>query len=60
MKMINYNIYDVLRVGNSLDDCSNFKCVKCNENGDLAFAPYAIIDWRCGLCGEWQQENEND
>jgi hypothetical protein len=40
------------------DDGSNFKCIKCNEKGELAFAPYPIIDWRCGLCGEWQQEGE--
>jgi hypothetical protein len=48
----------VLKVGNPLDDGSNFKCIKCNEKGELAFAPYPIIDWRCGLCGEWQQEGE--
>jgi hypothetical protein len=37
---------------------SNFKCIKCNEKGELAFAPYPIIDWSCGHCGEWQQEEE--
>jgi hypothetical protein len=50
----------VLKVGNPLDDGSNFKCIKCNEKGELAFAPYPIIDWRCGLCGEWQQEKNNE
>jgi hypothetical protein len=59
-KMNTYDINDVLKVGNPLDDGSNFKCIKCNEKGELAFAPYPIIDWRCGLCGEWQQEKNNE
>jgi len=54
--MKTYDINDVLKVGNPLDDGSNFKCIKCNEKGELTFAPYPIIDWGCGLCGEWQQE----
>ena len=56
--MKTYDINDVLKVGNPLDEGSNFKCIKCNEKGELTFAPYPIIDWRCGFCGEWQQENK--
>jgi hypothetical protein len=51
-----YDINDVLKVGNPLDDGSNFKCIKCNEKG-LAFAPYPIIDGDVES-GEWQQEEE--
>jgi hypothetical protein len=37
--MNTYDINDVLKVGNPLDEGSNFKCIKCNEKGELTFAP---------------------
>jgi hypothetical protein len=56
--MNTYDINDVLKVGNPLDDGSNFKCIKCNEKGELTFSPTPINDWSCGFCGQWQQGEE--
>jgi hypothetical protein len=58
MKMSNYNINDVLSVGNPLDDGKGFECIKCNQAGEMSFSPYPVNDWGCGYCGEWQQEGE--
>jgi hypothetical protein len=38
--MNTYDINDVLKVGNPLDEGGNFKCIKCNQKGELTFAPY--------------------
>ena len=51
-----YDINDVLITGNPLDDGSNYRCIKCNQSGEMTFAPHPVNDWRCGHCGEWQQE----
>jgi hypothetical protein len=57
-EMNNYNINDVLSVGNPLDDGKGFECIKCNQAGEMSFSPYPVNDWGCGHCGEWQQEGE--
>ena len=54
--MTQYNINDVLLAGNPLDDGKGFECIKCNQSGEMTFAPYPANDWSCGHCGEWQQE----
>ena len=56
--MNTYDINDVLKVCNPLDDGSNFKCIKCNEKGELTFSPTPINDWSCGFCGQWQLGEE--
>jgi hypothetical protein len=53
-----YDINDVLKVGNPLDEGGNFKCIKCNQKGELTFAPTPTNDWSCGFCGQWQQGEE--
>jgi|TARA_R110000868_G_scaffold368342_1_gene631439 hypothetical protein len=53
--MNSYDINDVLKVGNPLDEGGNFKCIKCNQKGELTFAPTPTNDWSCGFCGQWQQ-----
>ena len=55
-KQLTYNIDDVLLTGNPLDDGKGFKCIHCNKLGEMTFAPHPINDWKCGHCGEWQQE----
>ena len=39
-----YTIKDVLKVGNPLDDGTNFKCIKCSEKGEMTYQalPFAL------------------
>ena len=59
-----YTIKDVLKVGNPLDDGTNFKCIKCSEKGEMTYQalPFALskygFDYSCGWCGEWQIEDK--
>ena len=62
-----YTIKDVLKVGNPLDDGTNFKCNKCNKTGELTFQSLPTkyykqgFDYSCGWCGEWQlEESDNE
>ena len=55
-----YTIKDVLKVGNPLDDGTNFKCIKCDKKGEMTYQtlPFELseygFDYTCGWCGEWQ------
>ena len=59
-----YTIKDVLKVGNPLDDGTNFKCIKCDKKGEMTYQalPFELsvysFNYRCGWCGEWQIEEE--
>ena len=60
--MSNYNINDVLSVGNPLDDGKGFECIKCNQAGEMTYQALPSkhfkngFDYSCGHCGEWQLE----
>ena len=60
-----YTIKDVLRVGNPLDDGTNFQCNKCKEYGEMTYQSLPNkdfkhgFDYSCGHCGEWQQEEQD-
>ena len=57
-----YTIKEVLKVGNLLDNGTNFKCIKCNESGEMTYQALPSkkykygFDYSCGYCGEWQIE----
>ena len=57
-----YTIKDVLKIGNLLDDGTNFKCNKCNEPGEMTYQALPSkdfkhgFDYSCGYCGQWQLE----
>jgi|TARA_X000001316_G_scaffold8_1_gene20 hypothetical protein len=59
-----YTIKEVLKSGNPLDDGTNFKCIKCNNKGEMTYqalpSKYSKygFDYSCGWCGEWQIEEE--
>jgi hypothetical protein len=59
-----YTIKDVLKVGNLLDNGTNFKCIKCDKKGEMTYQALPFesseygFDYSCGWCGEWQIEEE--
>ena len=61
-----YTIKDVLKVGNPLDDGTNFKCIKCDKKGEMTYQalPFELseygFNYSCGWCGEWQIEEEHE
>lgn len=62
-----YTIKDVLRVGNLLDNGTNFQCNKCKKTGEMTHQALPSKDFKhgfdycCGHCGAWQlKEKAND